>query len=61
MAANLLFDRFANGDIEMEPQIPPLTTGNQGENSAKKSGQKNEDDEDNLFNWQLHDWKNIYK
>jgi hypothetical protein len=44
MAANLLFDRLANGDIEMEPQQPG--TGN---NNPPPPPPANEDD-DNLFN-----------
>jgi hypothetical protein len=53
----LLFDRLANGDIEMEPQGPP-PGGNQGGSGQGGAGQGGsggagkgaEDDDDNLFN-----------
>ena len=47
MAANLLFDRLANGDIEMQPQ-PQLPPGGQGGSGG--AGKGVEDDDDNLFN-----------
>lgn len=40
MAANLLFDRQANGDLDQQ-------SGQQG----GQGGQGNNDDDDNLFNW----------
>ncbi len=50
MAANLLFDRLANGDIEMQPQpqLPPGGQGGQGGSGG--AGKGVEDDDDNLFN-----------
>ena len=62
MAANLLFDRLANGDIEMEPQMPEGGQGGSGSQggaggqggssgqSGGNSNNNNDDDEDNLFN-----------
>jgi hypothetical protein len=58
LAANLLFDRLANGDIDME--VPEQGgNNNQGGNNqqGRQGGQggqggqgNNEDDDDNLFN-----------
>lgn len=53
MAANLLFDRLANGDIEMQPQpqLPPGGQGGQGgQGGSGGAGKGVEDDDDNLFN-----------
>ena len=49
LAANLLFDRLANGDIEMAPQGPPSQggSGSGGQNPPKPP---EDDDDDNLFN-----------
>lgn len=52
LAANLLFDRLANGDIEMEPQPPAGNGGSGGQGGQGGQGAQggsNEDD-DNLFN-----------
>lgn len=54
LAANLLFDRLANGDIEMEPQ-GPLGGGNQGGQGGSGQGgqgapKPQDEDDDNLFN-----------
>lgn len=46
MAANLLFDRLANGDIDMDMG----NQGGSGGNGGNQGGQGEEDD-DNLFNW----------
>lgn len=51
MAANLLFDRLANGDIEMEPQVPGgQGQGGPGSGQGGQGNANNEDDDDNLFN-----------
>lgn len=54
LAANLLFDRLANGDIEMEPQAPQ-GSGQGGQGGSGGSGQggpgAQDEDDDNLFNW----------
>jgi UV excision repair protein RAD23 len=53
LAANLLFDRLANGDIEMEPQ-PPAGHGGPGQGGpggqGGQGGSANNEDDDNLFN-----------
>jgi hypothetical protein len=48
LAANLLFDRLANGDIEMEPQQPQQ--GGPGGNGGQGGSNPNNEDDDNLFN-----------
>ena len=47
LAANLLFDRLANGDIDMMPQ-----GGNNNGNNGGNNGGNNQDneDDDKLFN-----------
>lgn len=58
LAANLLFDRLANGDIDMEmPQEGGNNNqgGNNGGNNQGGQG-NNEDDDDNLFNWGKFLW-----
>ena len=51
MAANLLFDRLANGDIDMEPQgTQPGGQGGQGGQGGSGAPKAPEDDDDNLFN-----------
>ena len=48
LAANLLFDRLANGDIEMAPQGPPPSQGGSGSGGPPKPSE--DEDDDNLFN-----------
>lgn len=55
MAANLLFDRLANGDIEMEHQGgSQVGSGGQGQGGSRQGGSKapksQDEDDDNLFN-----------
>ena len=51
LAANLLFDRLANGDIEMEPQGGSGGSGQGGSGSGGNGPQPPQDeDDDNLFN-----------
>ena len=50
LAANLLFDRLANGDIEMAPQGPPPSQGGSGSGGQNAPKPPEDDDDDNLFN-----------
>ena len=51
LAANLLFDRLANGDIEMEPQGGSGGSGQGGSGSGGNGPQPPQDEDvDNLFN-----------
>lgn len=49
LAANLLFDRLANGDFEPEPEEQQNKGGNQGGQGGQGGNKKEEDDDDNLF------------
>ena len=56
MAANLLFDRQANGDLEpMESE-----QGGQGGNQGGNQDNNESDDDDNLFNWEIISEKDAY-
>jgi len=49
-AANLLFERLANGDIEMAPQVPPGSQGGSGGSGQNPPPNPPDEDDDNLFN-----------
>ena len=49
LAANLLFDRLANGDIEMAPQGAP-NQGGPGSGGQGAPKPPEDEDDDNLFN-----------
>ena len=49
LAANLLFDRMANGDLEPLPEEGGPGNGGSGGNGGN-GGNQDDDDDDNLFN-----------
>ena len=61
----MLFDRLANGDIDMEV---PEQGGNNNQGGSGGNNQQggqggqgnNEDDDDNLFNWKKHVFVSLY-
>ena len=57
LAANLLFDRMANGDLEPLPEEGGPGNGGSGGNGGN-GGNQDDDDDDNLFNW--YEWSFDY-